>query len=122
MIRGSKKDLPVGLSRQSIPRWWFCCSGNLPQWLFLAARPSSDRSDRSDRSDKRAAPTDPQTVAVIQNGAPITCTDTNNPGSFPGVKIFEFIIFLLLLLKFFSYFATRYQRVYKNNYILINRS
>ena len=43
------------------------CTGNLPLWLFLAARPASDRSDRSDRSDKRAAPTALQAVAVIQN-------------------------------------------------------
>ena len=33
------------------------CTGNLPQWLILAAPPSSDRSDWSDWSDKRAAPT-----------------------------------------------------------------
>ena len=57
-----------------IQNWWakhtprvVCCSDYLPVGLILAARPSSDRSDRSDRSDKRAAPTNPQTIAVIQN-------------------------------------------------------
>ena len=53
--------MPVGLSRCRLTPWVFFCSDHLPQWLFLAARPSSDRSD------KRAAPSDLHAATVIQN-------------------------------------------------------